>query len=159
MAIENLNMTVRGPDAVPGPGPAQKLHIVQRTVEMTAAATDTSTYSFGQVPSNAQLVGYLSKAQWDDLDSAGAPTIDIGLFAVDSNITSDDNALQDGLDVTSAGTAILPAAFAEDGKEMWQYVSGQSTDPGGLFEVKATLQDADADAGGTINLALAYISK
>jgi len=157
MAVETKTMTVKGPNAVAGAGPSQKLVVVQRTIEVTAGATNASTYSVCSVPANAQLVGYLSKIQWDDLASTGSPTIDVGLFG--DQITADDNALQDGLDVTSASSAILPNLFQADGKEFWEYVSGQTTNPGGDLEIRITLQDAAANSGGTLNAAIAYIAK
>lgn len=158
MALENVNMTKRGPDAAPGSGIAQRLVVLMRTIEVTAAASALSTYSLGEVPASARLCGYLSKVQWDDLASAAAPTLDIGLFAVDGNITDDDNALQDGLDVAgSASSSVFPAAFVNDGKRLWEYVNGQSTDPGGNLEIKMTIQDGATNTGGTINLAIALL--
>lgn len=157
MAIENLLGTLRGTQAAQGIGEAGNLKSKVITVEVTAAATDTSTY-FGtkfRIPSNARISG-LSRFSHDDLASTGSPTMDIGLFAVNSNITDDADALTDGIDVTAAGSAIVVKAIENYGKEAWEYVSGQTTDPKGELEIKVSLVDADANTGGSITLELFY---
>lgn len=128
-----------------------------RTVEITAAAASGSTYDFGYVPSNAKILG-LSKASWDDCASTGAPTFDLGLYPVDSNFaTGQADALNDGLDITAAGTASAVKDIANYGKKAWQYVSALTSDPKGSMLVRGTLQDAAANTGGTVTLELLFL--
>jgi hypothetical protein len=157
MAVENLTAT-RGTSTHPhsSHGLGGTVKGWSRTVEVTAAASTTSTYAFGYVPSNARILG-LSKVSWDDLASAGSPTLDLGLFAVNSNITSLSTALNTGLDLaTAASTASAIADIANYGKQAWE-LAGASSDPGGEVQVKATLSSAAANTGGTITLELLFL--
>lgn len=158
MAIENLSGSLimsKGDDNSP-PEKALAQHDHGRVrnitdkVEMGAAASVTSTYRLGRIRSN-EVISIDSKLYWDDLTGAGAPTLDVGLEG--DQITNDPNALADGLDVTAAGSSIVgPVGIADIGKMAWEYVSGQTIDPGGSFDIVVTLMDAAADAGGTIAL-------
>lgn len=153
---ESLKATLRGVDATQGIGSAGDVKCKVGTVAVTAAAAQNSTYSFGKIPSNARILG-ISKLHSDDLASSGSPTIDLGLFAVNGNITSDDDALNDGIDVaTEASSSSVVKAIENYGKKAYEFVSGQTTDPKGELEVKATLKDADANLGGDITLELFY---
>lgn len=159
MAVETLDGTIRGVFATQGIGQAGDTKTKIATVEVTAAADLASTY-FGQktrIPSNARILG-LSKIHFDDLASSGSPTLDIGLFAVDSNITDDDDALNDGIDVfTAAGSSAVVKDISNYGKRAWEFVSGQTEDPRGELDLKITLKDAAANTGGTLSLELHYI--
>lgn len=131
-------------------------NVVDGTVEVAAAATAGTEYVFMRIPSDARIHG-ISEIAFDDLASAGAPTLDIGLKAVQGNITSDDDALNNGIDVaTAAGTARVIADAANYGKEAWEFVAGQTSDPGGLLDVIITLKDAAANTGGTVTMTLVY---
>lgn len=129
------------------------------TVEVGSADSATSTYSLARLPTNAVILPQ-SQVVWDDLASAGSPTIDIGLFAADSQteITDDDDAINDGLDAAAVRT-VATGDFIKDpadiGKRVYELL-GLSTDPGGRVDVKLTLKDADVNAGGTVSLALFY---
>ena len=130
--------------------------ITEATVEVTAAASATAIYTMMRIPSSARITG-LSKLSFDDLASTGSPTLDIGLKAVNANITTDPDALNDGIDcATAAGTANVIKNISNYGKEAWEHVSGASSDPGGFFDVIVTLADADANSGGTITLTLVF---
>ena len=130
--------------------------ITEATVEVTAAASANSIYTMMRIPSSARITG-LSKLSFDDLASTGSPTLDIGLKAVNANITTDPDALNDGINCYSAAsTATVVKDIANFGKEAWEYVSGASTDPGGFFDVIVTLADADANTGGTITMTLVF---
>ncbi len=159
MAVENLDGTVRGVFATQGVGQAGDTKTKILTVEVTAAASTTSTY-FGlkcRIPSIARITGF-SKVHFDDLASTGSPTLDIGLFNVNNNITDDDDALNDGIDVfTAAGSSAVVKDISNYGKRAWEFVNGQTSDPGGELEVKITLKDADTNTGGTVTLELSYI--
>lgn len=162
MAVTTNTATVRraAGKAVLGKGDAgQPICIGARTVEL-AASDSSSTIDFGNIPSNFRITG-ASRLYHDDLATSGSPTLDLGLFAVDSNITSDDDALNDGIVVsavmtTSTQTIGVPVVkdFANLGKRAWEFVSGQSTDPGGQLKVKGTIRDAATNATGTVTLEL-----
>lgn len=134
-------------------GTAMRIHT--DTVEVTANATSGSTYTLARINSSDRIIGGLSKVYFDDLTSSGSITLDIGLYAVNSNITSDPDALNDGVNAASAaGSASVVKDIANYGKRAWEYVSGQTSDPGGQFDVKVSLQDVDSKEGGTITLEL-----
>lgn len=130
--------------------------VLDSTVEVAAAAAAGTEYVMARIPTRARIHG-LSRVQYDDLASSGSPTIDFGLKAVAANVTTDDDALNDGVDVaTAAGTANLIKDHANNGKQAWEYVSGQTTDPGGFLDVIITTKDAACNTGGTITATLVY---
>lgn len=130
--------------------------VLEATVEVAAAAAAGTEYVFARIPANARISG-LSMVYFDDLASTGSPTIDFGLKAVDSNVTTDDDALNDGVDVaTAAGSARLVKNIADYGKRAWEYVSGQTTEPAGFLDVIVTTKDAACNTGGTVTMSLVY---
>lgn len=155
MAVVTLTATTRGPDAVIGQGLSGTVKCVQSTVAVGAADSATSTYTMGQIPSNARILG-ASRLYTDDLASAGAPTLDIGLFAVNGNVTSDADALNDGIDAATATDVAVIKDLANYGKRAWEFVSGQATDPGGVLEVRISLLDAAVNVGGDMSIELLY---
>lgn len=157
MAVENLSGTIRGVDATYGVGEGGTLKSKTVTVEVSANASDTSTYFQGKlrIPSTARIAG-ISKIYLDDLASSGSPTLDAGLFAVNGNITSDDDALNDGIDAASAGSVSLIKDISNYGKKAYEFVSGQTSDPQGELDVVLTIKDADTNTGGTVTMELFY---
>lgn len=130
--------------------------VLDSTVEAAAAASAGSVYTMARIPSNARIHG-LSRIAFDDLASSGSPTLDIGLKAVDSNVTTDADALNDGIDCASAaGTANVIKDIANNGKRAWEYVNGVTEDPGGFLDVTISVLDAAVNTGGTISLTLVY---
>lgn len=124
------------------------------TVEVTAAASDTSTYHLFRVGSHERISGFLSQIGWDDLASSGAPTLDIGAYDPEgsgTNFTDDVDAFNDGLD---AATATAAAKFvknlADHGKQVWEFISGLTADPRCEVDIKVVIDDADCNTGGTI---------
>lgn len=160
MAVENLKGSLVGTNVTATPAVnAEVSHVggrvrtLQDKVEVTAAASATSTYSFGYLPTNA-VIGYDSKLYWDDLGTT-AGTGDLGLFAVDGNVTSDDDALIAAFNfATGAGNSGCVSDISKIGQYVWEY-AGATSDPGGVVEVKVTL-DAAAQGGGTIALDMKY---
>lgn len=149
-----LKATVRrNSEATYGKGDAANLKVVTATKSVTARSQN-DTLKMLTLPSNARISG-LSHVAYDDIDTTGA-TMDIGVGSVDANITSDADALNDGLDVTSAGTAKVVKDHANYGKQLWEFVSGQTSDPGGELDIYVSFVDASTDATGDVTLEIAY---
>ncbi len=157
MADDTKNATLRAPQKL---GTAQVrrasgVMFVDSTVEVAAAANANSVYTMVRIPTDARIHG-LSRIAFDDLASTGSPTLDIGFKSVDSNFTTDPDALNDGIDCfTAAGTANVVKDVANNGKKVWEYL-GLTTDPGGFADVTIGIYDAAANTGGTISLMLMY---
>lgn len=158
MAVVNLSATQRRVNAVSSHGLGGVMKTMTATVEVGAADSATSTYTFFRIPSNARILG--SSREWhDDLASTGSPTLDFGLFAVNGNVTSDADALNDGIDAASANITTglsLVKDIANYGKRAWEFVSGVTSDPGGALDLKVSLLDADVNVGGTVTVELHY---
>lgn len=159
MTVTTNTATVRraAGKAVIGKGEAgQLIHLGTRTVEV-AASESASTIDFGNIPSNLRIAA-CSRIYWDDLATSGSPTLDLGLFAVNANVTSDDDALNDGLAISAVSTANVGNVVVKDhanaGKRAYELVSGQTTDPGGELKIKGTIKDAPTHTTGTITLDL-----
>lgn len=137
-----------------GKGDAQTVKaLVVSTIELAASASGT-TVRLGTIPSNARLLptGLIYN---DDLATSGSPTLDIGLGSVDSNVTSDPDAINNGLALNSAtSTTTVMADPANAGKYAWQFVNGVTEDPGGLLDVYASVKDAATTATGTVTVEL-----
>ena len=129
------------------------------TVEVTVATGTGDTYIFGRIPSNARLLGS-SRVYYDDMATAGAPTMDIGLGAVESNLVNadDPDALSAGHTLaTAANDSLAISAIADFGNEAWDFVASETTDPGGELEVYGTCLDAVTTAAGTFTIELYYV--
>jgi len=141
-------------DAVAGKGDANSLKaLIVRTVELAAATAAGSTVYFGTIPSNARLTGS-SHVYWDDLSTAGAPTLDLGLGAVNANITDDPDAISNGHALATASSASAITGIENIGLPAWDFVNGQTSDPKGELEVYGTVADAAHSTTGTITLEL-----
>ena len=130
------------------------------TVETTASDSVSSTYHMARLPSNARILG-ASRIYWDDLATAGAPTLDIGIYPVRSgDFTADVDALNDGLAVATANTTGVAVVkdMANYGKRVYEFINGQTTDPKCDVDIKLVLADAALTAGGagTITMELYY---
>lgn len=144
--------------AVAGKGDANNVRVLlQSTVELATATAAGKTVFFGRIPSNARI-DYSSRIYWDDLATTGSPTFKLGLGAVDGNITDDDDAFNASLALSAVSTANVGNAVLSDhanaGKQAWEFVSGQATDPGGMLEVYGTTVAAGTTQAGTITLDL-----
>ena len=141
---------------VVGNGFAYNVKNLAATVELAASASAT-VIDFGYIPSNARILG-CSRVYKDDLATSGSPTLDIGLFDVNSNITDDDDAINDGISLSAAATDVaLIKDPANVGLPAWDFVNGQTTDPGGSLLVRGTVRDAATTATGTVTLDLYYV--
>lgn len=154
--------TVRGSSTYVSPvgsGPKEVVEI--RTVELAASASATTIDFQVRIPANARITG-LSRIYWDDLATSGSPTLDLGLYAVDSNVTSDDDALNDGLALSSVSTAGIGSPVVKDianyGLPAWDHVANVTANPGGYLDVKGIVRDAATTATGTVTLELRYLT-
>jgi len=158
MAVENLVGTTRttsGQHGSPGMGCDLKSLIVTR--EVTAAASATSTYVMGRLPSNARLTE-LAKYFLDDLASTGSPTLDFGIRYKDSTgaTVTDDDAIKADVDAATAGTGVaFIADIANFGKRLWE-IAGLSSDPVCNMDLLMTIKDADTNTGGTVTCCWHY---
>lgn len=151
MADDSKNGTVRGRTQLDTRQITvqNRLVIEAATVEVAAAASAASVYVMHRIPSRARIYG-MSKVHFDDLASTGSPTLDFGIKAVASNITTDNDALNDGVDVaTAASSASWIKDIANYGKQAWEFSSATS-DPGGMIDLTITILDAATNTGGTI---------
>lgn len=138
---------------VQGKGEAYRPFVHTTTIELAASASGV-TVLLARVPSNARIALH-SAVYWDDLATTGSPTLDIGLGPVNGNITADPDALNDGLDLaTAASSARVVKDVANVGKRLWEFVNGQTTDPGGELDVYLSIKDAATTATGTISAEL-----
>ena len=122
-----------------------------------AATTLTSTIDFGRIPSNARLLGS-SKINFGVL--GGTTTIDLGIGAVNGNLANadDPNGLSDGHDASSAGSDQLAITlFADYGKQAWDFVASETSDPGGELKVYGTVADLTTTVEGTVTLEMNYV--
>lgn len=133
--------------------------MIDATVEVTAAANANSRYTAFRLPMGARIHGANSRLVWDDLASSGSPTLDIGVKPVDANFTLDDDAINDGLALSSASTGSYLIKDATNwGKYLWE-VAGLSSNPGGFADIILTIKDAAANDGGTISMTVAYTTE
>ncbi len=131
------------------------MNALDSTVEVAAAAAAGTEYVMFTLPSRARIHG-TSLAFWDDLASSGSPTLDIGVKPVRDNIDADDDALNDGLALSSASTGTrFIKDMANYGKTLWE-LAGESSDPGGDIQITFTTKDAACNTGGTITATVHY---
>lgn len=137
-----------------GMGDAQAVKpIICATIELGASASGT-TVRLGRIASSARILGQ-GLIYNDDLATSGSPTLDIGLGSVKDNITNDPDAINNGIALSSATTTTsVLADLANSGKYAWEFVNGQTSDPGGAFDVYASVKDAATTATGTITVEL-----
>lgn len=141
----------------PSKGEAANLKFITAT-KSVASGAQNSTLRMMSAPSNARIAG-ISRIHWDDLASTGSPTLDAGVAptANSADFTADADALNDGLDIaSSASNAALVKDHANYGKQLWEFVSGLTSDPGGDLDIYVSIVDAASNATGDITVELAY---
>jgi hypothetical protein len=157
MADDSKNATTRGRSILGTRQTVTEMRLVveNATLEVTAAASAASTYVMHRIPSSSRIYG-MSKVYFDDLASTGSPTIDFGIKAVVANVTTDVDALNDGVDVfTAASSAPWIKDIANYGKQAWEF-SSATADPGGMIDLTITILDAGTNTGGTITSELVF---
>ena len=149
MAVESKTATAILSDP-PQNGMKRNLKHVPVTVEVSAAASVSSSYTLAYVPSGARLSG-ASRLYWDDMATSGSPTLDIGLSG--PSFTYDDDKLNDGLDLatvnTTTGTRVIKD-IVDMYKPLW-LIAGLSADPDEVWTIKGVIRDAAVVAGGTLS--------
>lgn len=138
-----------------GKGDAGNSKVIEVSHTIPSGTTAASTFKLCRIPSDARISGQ-SFVAWDDMDDSNDMMLDFGLASVNSNITSDADAFNNGLDTSSAGTAQLIADHANYGKKAWSFVNGQTTDPGGELDVYVTVTDHNTTKAGDVTLSLVY---
>ena len=149
--------TLRRDDINPvyGKGDAANAKTITSTISLAGSASGTTVF-LGRIPADARISGR-SVIHHDDLATSGSPTLDLGIGSVNSNVTSDPDGLNDGIDVTSAGANVAVIKdHANYGKQAWEFVSGQTTNPGGELDVYGSIKDAATNAAGDITCELVY---
>ena len=154
MAVENLTATARSSRAINELVPTRYgINVFESTVEVSAAASDTSTYKMAKIPSSIRILG-LSRIYTDDLASTGAPTVDVGLQG--TGITADPDAIGNGFDVAAGVVnSSLFSEIANVGKYAWE-LAGESADTNEEYWIYFSIDDADTNTGGTMSLSLVY---
>ena len=146
-------------DTVTGNGIASSVKNLCATIELAASASG-DTVDFGKIPSNARILPS-STIYWDDLATSGTATLDLGLKSYTgsgNSVTADPDAIGNGFDVhTSASNGSALSDHANSGLPAWDLINGESSDPGGSFEVYGSVKDAATTATGTVTLDLYYI--
>ena len=133
---------------------------VRSTFDVVTTNSDdsvNSTYHLARLPSNAVILPS-STIYFDDVGGSSA-TADIGVYAVDGNLVNADDvdALNDGIAISSAGSASVIKDFATSATALWDYVASEEVDPGGLLDIKVAVLDAAIDSAGQIALELFYV--
>jgi hypothetical protein len=143
--------------ADPGEGGGRMRKWVE-TFETSAADSATSTYLVARLPSNARIFGS-SKISHDALGATTA-TLGIGVYKVETaqSLTNDADALNTGIVASTAGTKDLLSDRAVWGKRLWEYVNGQTVDPGGALDVKVVIEGAVhlSSGAGTVTVEIDY---
>lgn len=147
MAVVTTAMTMRNSSQQPsGFGEGSNVKVLGATTEVVGSESTTSTFTIGQIPSSARLLGS-SRMQCDNIGAATA-ALKVGLFGT----ASDDDCITASLDIATATTGFglqLLDDHAKAGKRLWE-IFGATSDPKELYTVKATLITAAIDAAGTL---------
>lgn len=128
------------------------------TIETSAADSATSTYLMARMPSNARIHGASKLAH----DALGATTaaLGIGIFNPPgvTKITDDPDALNTAIVASTAGTKEFIADRANWGKPLWQFINGQTTDPGCDLDIKVVIEGAVhlSSGAGTITAEIEF---
>lgn len=173
MAVETLKSTpITNLDTTPvvankaGAGANGRLNHVQGYVTASAAASIASKYLLARIPSNAIVKDVILESE---AQAAGAT--DVGLYYSDSTVDGTQKSLQGTvIDADFFGSAVSLAAASrasivnESGvytldkrnQPIWQ-AAGLTSDPGGYFDVVATLTTAITTGTGKVGAEVSYV--
>jgi hypothetical protein len=143
--------------ADPGEGGGKVRKWVE-TIETVADDSTSSTYHMARLPSNSRIFGS-SKISHDALGSTTA-TLDIGVYNTSSRLeiaADDDDAINDGIVASTAGTKDFIKDRANWGKRLWELVPALTSDPKCDLDIKLVIRDANLSSGaGTITVEIDY---
>ena len=132
------------------------MNILDWTIEVGSADSDTSTYLIGHLPSNCRISG-LSWLGFDDLATSTSPTLDIGTYNFADGTSDDVDSMNDGLTpATPVANLAMLKDLADNGLYLWEIGTSPSSDPGGFIDIKIVVDDADIDQAGTISGSIVY---
>lgn len=128
------------------------------TFETSAADSATSTYLVARLPSKARIMGS-SRISHDALGATTA-TLGIGVYNPSgrSVITNDADAINTGIVASTAGTKEFISNRDSWGLPLWDFVAGQTTDPGGQLDVKVVIEGSVhlSSGAGTVTVEIDY---
>lgn len=156
MAVVTVNATQRGLKTTVGFGMAADVKCKVGYAAVGSSDSVNSAYTFFNIPTRARILG-VSRLRTTDLASSGSPTLDVGLFSVNNNITSSDNCLATGVDISVVVNQDLVLDITKQGQRAWEFISGLTADPTGEVTVKATIKSAAVNTAGSIAIELFYV--
>ena len=145
--------------------PAYQQHgvvrIIQGTIALAAGDLSASdTVMLAPIPTNASVTSI--KLFNDDLDSGSTNTCDVGLWTADGIVTAvDDDCYASAItDLRAAVTTGTEVAFEARnvnlmGQRVWED-AGQSSDPGGYYNI-GLIFDAAGDTAGDLSFMIEYV--
>lgn len=175
MAVEHLKSTaITNLDKIPvlpltaGEGGPGFLRSVGDYATPSASASATSTYQLARVPTNAKV-----KTVWFESQAQGAGKFQLGVYYSDSTMDGtaaanqgavvNVNLFANDIDCTSAVTKAdytnQSGNYTPDlrNQPLWQ-AAGLSTDPGGMFDIVATVHTTAVTTGtGKIRSDVEYV--
>lgn len=115
-------------------------------VEIAAGDSNGSVFRMVRLPSNARIVDWMVNND----TMTGATDYDLGLYVVDDGAVVDKDILADGLNLAT-GAAHTKSADSILGPEkvndrLWE-LAGETTDPGGQYDVCLTANAVGSAAG------------
>jgi hypothetical protein len=161
MAVETLvAVGATAADVKLGHGMGGDIKGFSRTIEISASATNASTYDLGFIPVDAKILG-ISTYSIDDCSTESTATLDFGFASVDGNFTTDADAVNDGIVLgTAARDQPLVKGIDSYGKRVWQLISGATVATKGYAKLQASIQDAAISAtGGTLTVEVFFLLK
>jgi hypothetical protein len=145
--------------------PAYQMHGVKRVMQGTIALASgdlsaSDTVMLAPIPTNASVISI--KLFNDDLDSGSTNTCDVGLWTADGEVTAvDDDCYASAItDLRAAVTTGTEVAFEARnvnlmGQRVWED-AGQSSDPGGYYNI-GLIFDAAGDTAGDLSFMIEYV--
>ena len=164
--ITNLDATPVVPNTV-GQGSAGRLNHVNGFVTTTAADDIASKYILARIPSNAVVKQVIFESE----DQGATGAADVGLYYSTSTVDGTQKDLQGDVidaDLFASAVVLTAASRADVTAESGQYTlnernmpiwqaAGLTSDPGGFFDVVATLTAALTEGAARLGAEVFYI--
>lgn len=152
LALDGYLNATTPPPAKGGPTMGGRVHCAVGTVETGATDAVGTIYTLARIPANARILGQ-SVLHYDALGTGAK--LEVGLAAVNGNITGDVDCLMASTAVSTAGSTNLPGDIANYGSAAWD-LAGETADPGGEVDVQAQVTVVLA-AAGTVTLEIYFL--